>query len=234
MVRKFEQRGSISSDIIIELVDRAEKSIVLIERRNPPYGWALPGGFVDVGESLEQAAVREALEETCLDVNLKILLGCYSSPQRDPRGHTVSPVYIAEAHGEPRAADDAKNLRCVPVNKLPHDLVFDRQRSVYKVQPQVTRPAQRRDTAAKQVLETVHGGHHRHVVSLSRPFITAQHWQGADIALLTACRHDRISEFADVFQPQIHPLPGQRVNDVGSIPHQGDARCHVMYRILAT
>jgi 8-oxo-dGTP diphosphatase len=112
-------------DIIIELVDREEKSIVLIERRNPPYGWALPGGFVDVGESLEQAAEREALEETCLEVNLKILLGCYSSPQRDPRGHTVSPVYIAEAHGEPRAADDAKNLRCVPVSQLPDDLVFD-------------------------------------------------------------------------------------------------------------
>ena len=112
-------------DIIIELIDRPEKSIVLIERRNPPYGWALPGGFVDVGESLEQAAVREAREETCLDVELKILLGCYSNPQRDPRGHTVSPVYIAEAHGMPKAADDAKNLRCVPVTKLPDDLVFD-------------------------------------------------------------------------------------------------------------
>ena len=112
-------------DIIIELIDRAEKSIVLIERRNPPFGWALPGGFVDVGESLEQAAVREAREETCLDVKLKILLGCYSNPQRDPRGHTVSPVYIAEARGVPQAADDAKNLRCVPVNELPDELVFD-------------------------------------------------------------------------------------------------------------
>lgn len=112
-------------DIIIELFDRAEKSIVLIERRNPPYGWALPGGFVDVGESLEQAAIREAKEETCLEVRLKRLLGCYSNPQRDPRGHTVSPVYVAEAHGIPRAADDAKNLRCVPVTDLPDDLVFD-------------------------------------------------------------------------------------------------------------
>jgi len=112
-------------DIIIELVDRPEKSIVLIERRNPPHGWALPGGFVDVGESLEQAAVREAREETCLDVKLKILLGCYSNPQRDPRGHTVSPVYIAEARGVPQAADDAKNLRSVPVTELPDDLVFD-------------------------------------------------------------------------------------------------------------
>lgn len=115
----------IAVDIIIELVDRPDKPIVLIERRNPPYGWALPGGFVDVGESLEQAAVREAREETCLDVKLKMLLGCYSNPQRDPRGHTVSPVYIAEARGEPRAADDAKNLRCLPITELPDDLVFD-------------------------------------------------------------------------------------------------------------
>lgn len=115
----------IAVDIIIELIDRPEKSIVLIERRNPPFGWALPGGFVDVGETLEQAAVREAREETCLEVNLKILLGCYSSPQRDPRGHTVSPVYIAEARGVPQAADDAKNLRCVSVADLSDDLVFD-------------------------------------------------------------------------------------------------------------
>ena len=112
-------------DIIIELIDHPEKSIVLIERRNPPFGWALPGGFVDVGETLEQAAVREAREETCLAVKLKVLLGCYSNPQRDPRGHTVSPVYIAEARGVPEAADDAKNLRCVPVTDLPDDLVFD-------------------------------------------------------------------------------------------------------------
>jgi len=112
-------------DIIIELVDRPEKSVVLIERRNPPYGWALPGGFVDVGETLEQAAVREAREETCLEVKLKLLLGCYSNPQRDPRGHTVSPVYIAEAQGVPQAADDAKNLRSVAVTDLPDNLVFD-------------------------------------------------------------------------------------------------------------
>ena len=115
----------IAVDIIIELIDRPERLIVLIERRNPPFGWALPGGFVDVGESLEQAAVREAHEETSLDIKLKLLLGCYSSPQRDPRGHTVSPVYIAEASGVPKAADDAKNLRCVPVTQLPDDLVFD-------------------------------------------------------------------------------------------------------------
>lgn len=112
-------------DIIIELLDYPANTIVLIERRNPPHGWALPGGFVDVGESLEQAAMREAREETCLDVTLKKLLGCYSNPQRDPRGHTVSPVYIAEAHGTPQAADDAKNLRCLPLTALPPELAFD-------------------------------------------------------------------------------------------------------------
>lgn len=115
----------IAVDIIIELLDQPEKTIVLIERRNPPHGWALPGGFVDIGESLEQAAIREAREETCLDVKLKCLLGCYSNPLRDPRGHTVSPVYIAEASGMPRAADDAINLRCVAVAELPSELVFD-------------------------------------------------------------------------------------------------------------
>jgi 8-oxo-dGTP diphosphatase len=112
-------------DIIIELLDYPANTIVLIERRNPPHGWALPGGFVDVGESLEQAAMREAREETCLDVTLKKLLGCYSNPQRDPRGHTVSPVYIAEAHGTPQAADDAKNLRCLSLTVLPQELAFD-------------------------------------------------------------------------------------------------------------
>ncbi len=99
----------IAVDALIRINGDAE-SIVLIERRNPPYGWAIPGGFVDVGESLEQAVVREAKEETCLDIKLIKLLGIYSSPDRDPRGHTVTPVYIADATGTPRAADDAKNI----------------------------------------------------------------------------------------------------------------------------
>jgi len=98
-------------DIIVELTDRPENPIVLIERRYPPYGWALPGGFVDVGETLEQAAVREAEEEISLVVSLKSLLGCYSDPARDKRGHTVSAVYVAEATGSPIAADDASRLK---------------------------------------------------------------------------------------------------------------------------
>ena len=87
-------------------------------------GYSMPVQY-EAGVLAEHAAVREAREETCLDVKLKVLLGCYSNPQRDPRGHTVSPVYIAEARGVPQAADDAKNLRCVPVTDLPDDLVFD-------------------------------------------------------------------------------------------------------------
>jgi 8-oxo-dGTP diphosphatase len=111
-------------DIIIRL-DADPGRVVLIERRNPPHGWALPGGFVDVGETLETAAAREAREETCLDVTLSALLGCYSDPARDPRGHTVSAVFIADASGEPRAADDARNLRCVDPENPGVPLAFD-------------------------------------------------------------------------------------------------------------
>ncbi len=112
-------------DIIIELSDRPGRPILLIERKNPPHGWALPGGFVDVGESLEQAAVREAAEEVSLPVTLTTLLGCYSSPNRDPRMHTASAVYIAEASGTPRAADDAANVQIISLNALPSPLAFD-------------------------------------------------------------------------------------------------------------
>ena len=112
-------------DAIIEMTEQPEQPIVLIERKNPPYGWAIPGGFVDVGESLESAAIREAKEETCLDITLSTLLGCYSDPSRDKRGHTVSAVYIAQATGTPIAADDAKNLALFTLDNLPDQIAFD-------------------------------------------------------------------------------------------------------------
>lgn len=124
-------------DIIIEMIDQPERPIVLIERRYPPPGWALPGGFVDVGETLEEAAVREAKEETCLDVKLTRLLGCYSEPSRDPRGHTVSAVYIAKACGTPRAEDDAKAVKLYDINQLPEKLAFDHARILNDYQQQL-------------------------------------------------------------------------------------------------
>lgn len=116
----------IAADVIIELVDKnSETGIVLIERKNPPYGWAIPGGFVDVGETIEQAAVREAKEEVCLDVTLVCLLGLYSDPARDNRGHTATAIYVATAAGIPEAADDAKNVAVFSLDVLPEVLAFD-------------------------------------------------------------------------------------------------------------
>jgi 8-oxo-dGTP diphosphatase len=115
----------LSVDIIIELVDQPTRPILLIERKYPPLGWALPGGFVDIGETLEQAAIREAAEEVSLTVTLMTLLGCYSDPQRDARNHTVSAVYLAEAHGDAIAADDAATVQAFAVSALPTMLAFD-------------------------------------------------------------------------------------------------------------
>ncbi len=111
-------------DTVIEMVDRPGRPIVLIERKYPPYGWALPGGFVDIGERLERAAVREAREETTLQVQLVALLGCYSDPGRDARGHTVSAVYVATAAGVPQARDDAGDLMICDPADCP-ELAFD-------------------------------------------------------------------------------------------------------------
>jgi ADP-ribose pyrophosphatase YjhB (NUDIX family) len=114
-------------DIIIELPN---SNIVLIERKNPPHGWALPGGFVDYGETIESAAVREAQEETSLEVTLNEQFYTYSDPRRDPRHHTVSTVFIATAEGTPRGADDAKVARGFHESSLPAPLVFDHARIV--------------------------------------------------------------------------------------------------------
>ena len=115
----------LAADAIIELTDFPGRPIVLIERANPPYGWAIPGGFVDVGEIVELAAIREAQEEVGLNIQLIALLGIYSDPVRDSRGHTVTAVYVAEASGTPVAADDAKNCRLFSLDELPESLAFD-------------------------------------------------------------------------------------------------------------
>ena len=104
------------------------QGLVLIERLNPPPGWALPGGFVEVGESLEQAAVREAKEETCLDVELLGQFHTYSDPNRDPRMHCISTVFVARATGTPKAEDDAKSVAIYPKDQLPDVLAFDHRK----------------------------------------------------------------------------------------------------------
>lgn len=111
----------VTVDIIIEVANR----IVLIKRVNPPHGWALPGGFVDYGESLESSAAREAKEETSLDIRLKEQFHTYSAPDRDPRHHTITTVFIATATGTPIAADDAAKAELFDRNNLPQPLVFD-------------------------------------------------------------------------------------------------------------
>jgi len=121
------QTPTLAADAIIELVDRPGRPIVLIERKNPPPGWAIPGGFVDIGESVPDAAVREAREETCMEVSLQCLLGCYSAPSRDPRGHTVSMIYVAQAHGEPAAADDAARVGIFDPAAIDVPLAFDHE-----------------------------------------------------------------------------------------------------------
>ncbi len=113
-------------DLIIEIrLPDGRTGIVLIERKNPPPGWALPGGFVDYGETLEQAAIREAREETSLNVELVRQFHTYSDPGRDPRGHTISTVFIARAEGMPEAADDARKTAVFTREEINFPLAFD-------------------------------------------------------------------------------------------------------------
>lgn len=114
-----------TADVIIEL---AGGGIVLVERKFPPPGWAIPGGFIEVGESAEAAAIREAREETGLEVTLIELLGVYSDPTRDPRRHTLTAVYIGLADGVPRASDDAADARAFTEGSLPAPIAFDHAR----------------------------------------------------------------------------------------------------------
>lgn len=111
-------------DVIIE----TGGGIILIKRKNPPPGWAIPGGFVDYGESIEDAVVREAKEETGLDITLVRQFHTYSDPERDPRHHTVSTIYIATASGTPHAGDDAKEAKIFTRDTLPEDIAFDHRR----------------------------------------------------------------------------------------------------------
>ena len=112
----------VTVDAIIEFEDRR---VVLVERRFPPKGWALPGGFVDPGESLFQAVRREALEETGLSIEVVSIFHVYSMPWRDPRGDTISAVYHCRASGNPVAGDDASIARAFPFDGLPGNMAFD-------------------------------------------------------------------------------------------------------------
>ena len=109
----------------VDIIIRINDGVVLIKRRNPPYGWALPGGYQDAGESCEAAAVREAMEETGLHVTLETLFYVYSDPRRDPRKHTLSTVFTARASGEPIGMDDAEEARIFSLDALPDTMAFD-------------------------------------------------------------------------------------------------------------
>jgi len=118
-------------DIIIEIErENGQEGIILIKRKNPPHGWALPGGFVDYGESLEEAAVREAKEETSLDIRLKSQLHTYSDLKRDPRKHTISTVYVATAQGKPKAQDDAQDIGIFTREEINFPLAFDHRKII--------------------------------------------------------------------------------------------------------
>ena len=114
--------------LTVDIIINIKGKIILIKRKNPPYGWALPGGFVDYGETVETAAIREAKEETGLDLKNLKQFHVYSEPNRDPRGHNISVVFTAEGIGVPKAADDAKELELFDQNNLPKEIAFDHKK----------------------------------------------------------------------------------------------------------
>jgi 8-oxo-dGTP diphosphatase len=120
----------LTADVIIEMPLIDDKPIILIERKYEPHGWAIPGGFVEVGETVATAAQREALEETSLEVELDLLLGIYSDPKRDMRGHTVCAVFIGNAAGKPVAADDARDIALFDPYNIDVELAFDHRQIV--------------------------------------------------------------------------------------------------------
>lgn len=138
----------------VDILIIKDEKIVLVKRRNAPLGWALPGGFVDEGESVEHAAIREAKEETGLDVHLDALFYVYSDPKRDARQHTMSTVFVAHAAGDPVGDDDAEEAAWYPLNSLPEPICFDHATIIsdylrYRadgVQPELKRAIDRLDS----------------------------------------------------------------------------------------
>lgn len=124
MTETFTNRGP--SATVDLLITNCDEQILLIKRKNKPFGWALPGGFVDKGESCEAAAIREGLEETSLEVEIIRQFHVYSDPGRDPRLHTVSLIFVAKAiGGQLKAADDAVDAQWFSKNALPEEIAFD-------------------------------------------------------------------------------------------------------------
>lgn len=115
-------------DILIRKLKGGREAVVLIKRKNRPHGWAIPGGFVEYGEAVETSAVREAEEETGIEVTLTGLMGVYSDPARDPRFHTISTVFTAEGDGDPRADSDAAEAGVFTEDELPPDIAFDHRK----------------------------------------------------------------------------------------------------------
>jgi len=111
--------------LTVDAIIETDGGIILIKRKNPPPGWAIPGGFVDYGETLEEAVIREVKEETGLDINLARQFHTYSTPKRDPRHHTVSTIFIATASGKPIAGDDAAEAKIFTGDNLPEEIAFD-------------------------------------------------------------------------------------------------------------